>query len=95
MSEPVKRVRYFDHQLIRAGDLSLDQTYHRRMRELQNRLMYRWGIGEGLQVVAAGTDAVTVGPGVAFDRDGHQILLADPVMLKLADLQLADTARPG
>jgi len=92
MANSVTRVRYFDHQLLRAADLTVDQTYHRRLRQLHTRLLHRWGIAEGLDLTAAGADSITVSAGVAFDRDGNAMVVTEPVTLSLAGLPLAPSA---
>src|SRR5688500_891168 len=90
MTEPVKRVHFFDHQLLQAADFTAEQEYHRAMRHLHNRALHNWGIGDGLEVTIAAPARVTVSPGLAFDSAGREIGLDHEVSLDLAVLDLDD-----
>ena len=92
MTQPLKRVHFFDHQTLRAADLTAEQDYHRAMRHLHNRALHNWGIGDGLVVTADGTARVAVSPGLAFDREGRELVLGERVTLDLTPLNLPDNA---
>jgi hypothetical protein len=82
---PPTRVNYFDGQMLTAADFRAEQDYHRTMHYLHNRLLHGWGIVQGLDVDDAGDSggAVCVGPGVAIDRLGHELVLPKQVSIAL------------
>ena len=71
----IKRLHYFDHQFLVQADFTDEQQYHLTMRRRLNRLLYTFGIAEGLEVVKSSNKTVTVRPGVALDRSGQEIIL--------------------
>ena len=75
MADDVKRLNFFDHQFLRAADLSAEQEYHLQMRRRHQRLQHL-GIAEGLGLSAAsGASRATVGQGSAVDGIGREIVL--------------------
>ena len=79
---PPIRVNYFDGQALTAADFRTEQDYHRNMRYLHNRLLHGWGIVDGLDVDNDGA-AVRVGPGVAIDARGRELVLPERVGVDL------------
>jgi hypothetical protein len=75
-------VNFFDGQLLSADDFRTEQEYHRRMRYLHNRLLHGSGIVDGYDV-ADDCDGVLVGPGVAIDSLGRELVLAEPARIDL------------
>ncbi|KOU08788.1 hypothetical protein ADK86_03235 [Streptomyces sp. NRRL F-5755] len=76
MADDIKRLHYFDHQFMRAGDFTAEQEYHLRMRRRHLRLQHTWGIATGLQLsFATGASRATVGQGAAVDVQGREIVL--------------------
>src|SRR4051812_40445664 len=85
MSDPIKRLNYFDSQFLRANDFTAEQTYHLRLRRRRIRLTSTPGVAEGLDVViASGSTAVTVKAGTAFDGQGRELVLANDRVIDLA-----------
>jgi hypothetical protein len=80
---PIRRVNFFDGQLLSAADLREEQEYHRRMRYLHNRVFHGWGVAEGLEVSIDLPTRVQVSPGVALDRGGHEIVLEEPLYFEI------------
>ncbi len=69
------RITWRDGQLLTSRDLRDDQHNGDVLRELHIRYLHKtWGVVEGLDVLAAGP-ALTVTPGYALDRQGHELLL--------------------
>lgn len=83
MTDPPRRPRYFTGRMLSAEDFEAEQTYHRQMRYLANRLC-GVGIAEGLDVTLAGRD-VEVSPGVAIDPFGRELVLTEPVRVPLPE----------
>ena len=86
MAEPTKRTHYFDHQFLREADFTIEQEYHTGMRRRHNRLLHTWGIADGLEVPdpPAGSTAVTINEGTAYDSQGQEIVLAESRPLELS-----------
>lgn len=80
MSDPVKRVNYFDHQFLRVADFGDEQRYHVMMRRLHNQQMHTPGIAQGLTVTLTGS-TITVANGMAIDSQGREIYLVNPTTL--------------
>ena len=91
MSDPVKRVNYFDHQFLRVADFSDEQRYHVTMRRLHNQQMHTPGIAQGLTVTLSGS-TVTVAGGLAIDNQGQEIYLAGPATLDASTLPTPGSA---
>jgi hypothetical protein len=77
MADPVKRLRYFDGEFLKAADFKAEQDYHVGLRRGQNRTLWVAGIADGLDVVASGTSAVVVKAGRAIDSLGRDVVLAN------------------
>lgn len=90
MSNPIKRLNYYDHEFLRATDFTAEQTYHMSMRRLHNQVLHTWGVAQGLTLALAGT-AVTVAPGVAIDSQGREMVVATPTNLDLSNMPLNTT----
>ena len=78
IEEPLDRLNYYNGQRLEASDLKLEQEYHIRVRRWLNKSLYTAGIASGLDVRGeSGTRFVVVGPGLALDADGREILLLE------------------
>jgi len=81
----IKRLHYFDHQLLVEKDFTDEQTYHLDMRRRHNRALHKFGVAEGLNVRKTGEKEVTVDPGIAIDRDGKVIIQGADFVVDLRD----------
>lgn len=81
----IKRLHYFDHQFLVEADFTDEQTYHLDMRRRLNRLLYTFGIAEGLGVAKSANKTVTVRPGVALDRLGQEMIVEADQVVNLSD----------
>ena len=81
-SSPIPRIErpaYFDGQRLGADDLTAAADYTRVLRQLHNRALHGWGLVTGLGVSGArGERSVHVGPGLALDCAGRELLLPTP-----------------
>ncbi|HEV2705515.1 MAG TPA: hypothetical protein VGV59_06295 [Pyrinomonadaceae bacterium] len=76
--EEIKRLNYYNSQFLKEDDFSDEQLYHNQMRRLHNRALHTWGIISGLDVrQVTGALKVAITPGIAIDRLGREIVLAD------------------
>src|SRR6266571_6671852 len=75
----IKRLNYFNSEFLVDQDFKDEQAYHLGMRRRHNRVLHTWGVAEGLQVTAAGSKAVAIGPGTAIDNAGEELVLLDPL----------------
>ncbi|HEY9026499.1 MAG TPA: tail fiber domain-containing protein [Burkholderiaceae bacterium] len=94
MTDPIKRLHYFDGQFLREPDFTDEQTYHLGLERDHARLLHTPGIAQGLDVPMppAGSTAVTVHAGVAYDDQGRRIVLADDSVVELAGIPDGGTA---
>jgi hypothetical protein len=63
-------------RLLTAADYQAEQDYHRHKQQLQNRILFGTGVVAGLRVSIA-HDELTVSPGLAYDCQGHELLLRE------------------
>jgi hypothetical protein len=82
----VKRVNYFNHQLLHEQDFKDEQTYHQERLHRHNRLFHSWGVLEGLEVRQRSEREVAIEPGVAIDHDGREISLLESSTRDLSSL---------
>lgn len=85
----VRRVRYFDGQVLTADDLLEEQTYHRTRRRLHNRCLHGSGIATGLDVTlgpnsTAGEPEVRISPGSAITPVGEELVLWEVRVCRLS-----------
>ena len=78
--ESIKRVRYFDGQIITAEDLAAEQEYFLRKMRRHNRNLHGSGIVAGLEVTFQ-NELVLVSAGYALDCVGDEIFVEDLVEL--------------
>lgn len=79
MSTPInrgnQRIGYYQGQLLKARDLQDDVAYQARLRGLHVRAMHNtWGVALGFDVRRKGEALVEVGPGIAYDCHGREIV---------------------
>src|SRR4029450_10036357 len=83
-----KRVRYFDHQFLRAAEFQDEQAYHIDRRRRHGRSLHSPGVADlgdpalhSLEVSQVGTtNKVAVHAGWAIDAQGRELVLVDPGM---------------
>ena len=82
------RIRYYNDQLLKAEDLQADVQYETWMRQLHVRGVHKtWGVALGFEIqLDVGQRIVQVGPGLAYDVQGREIISSRPVFLKIPDL---------
>jgi len=78
--DSIKRVRYFDGQMVTAQDLAAEQEYFLRKMRRHNRNLHGSGIVSGLEIAFRG-ELIVVSPGYALDCVGDEIFVESPVEL--------------
>jgi hypothetical protein len=78
-----ERMNYFTGRHLAARDFSDEQLYHRGHRYLHNRMLHGWGVVCGFEVkqhpqADCRTKYVQVGPGMAIDCCGREIVVDHP-----------------
>jgi hypothetical protein len=74
---PLKRVRFFDGQLLSAQDFQTEQEYWREKQRRHNRMFHGYGVVSGLDDVSTKHDVLFVRPGMAVDASGNEIVVPD------------------
>src|SRR5215207_1986000 len=69
------RVNYYDQQFLRLADLVDEQAYHIAMHRRHNLAAHTWGIVYGLELTLDADKNPVVGPGLALDGYGREIIL--------------------
>ncbi len=94
-----ERPVFFEGQILAAADLTSAVDYGRAEVARHERYLQDWGIAEGL-VLTTTPDAtgkyvnVTLGPGMAIDGTGQEIVVTAPYQLNTADFFTANGASP-
>src|SRR2546428_7877104 len=92
---PAERLRYFDGQLLSAGDFQKEQDYWRRKNQLHNRFALGHGVVCGLGVSPLTTtqgNGVRISAGLALDEWGREIVISTDV--DIVPLRLFDDCDP-
>lgn len=72
--EQMKRVHYYNGQLLDAGLFNLEQDYVTRLSTTHNQTLFTAGIASGLEVSATGGAVFSICQGMALDRSGRQLV---------------------
>jgi hypothetical protein len=74
--QALQRIRYSADQLLAAKDLNDDEYYEATLRRMHVRGLHdTWGVALGFDLSIK--DNVQVGPGLAYDAQGRELLLSD------------------
>jgi hypothetical protein len=93
------RNEYFEGKRLTADSFRVEQSYLVERRRLLNRAIHGWGVVYGYAVKPARTadpyekdaaEALEIGPGLALDECGRELLLTRATSLSLRDLILFD-----
>lgn len=91
------RNRYFVGKRLTPASFSAEQDYHVQRRRLLNRSMHGWGVVWGLAVTptnanASGNGTLLIGPGLALDRAGRELVVTQALTLRHADVKVLASA---
>lgn len=91
MSSPlIQRLNYFAGEALLTDDFICEQQYHMQIQSLNNKSLYTYGIAQGLGVywdAQHKAKQVEVGAGMAIDSLGRQIILLQPQVIALANVE--------
>lgn len=89
---PFVRNRYFYGKLLSVDDFETEQRYMNDKRRLLNRFLYGIGVVCGMQVVELDGTTISLGKGLALDFSGREIIVSEPVIKRLSDIEGFPTA---
>ena len=88
-----ERNNYFYGQLLDEAALRKEQNYGRFKSALRNRALVGSGVACGLALTSSSEGEIFVGPGLAIDPAGRELVVSEPVPVPLAELT-DDTGEP-
>ena len=86
-SFPFERNRYFYGKLLSVEDFETEQKYFNDKRRTINRFLFGSGVVCGLNVVEVDDESISVERGIALDFAGREIVLDEPVVRKVTELE--------
>lgn len=86
-SFPFERNRYFYGKLLSVDDFETEQKYFNDKRRTINRFLFGSGVVCGLNVVEVDDESISVEPGLALDFAGREIVIDEPVIKRVVDLE--------
>jgi hypothetical protein len=87
-----RKPAYHHGQLLLEDDFIAEQQFHSEARYRHAHQLHGFGVAHGLEVARAGELALTVSPGFAVDRRGHEIELRSAEELELHGLPVGALA---
>jgi len=81
-----RKPAYHHGQLLLEDDFIAEQQFHSEARYRHARSLHGFGVAHGLEVTRAGDLAISISPGFAVDRRGHEIELREAETLELHGL---------
>lgn len=90
-SFPFERNRYFYGKLLSVDDFETEQKYFNDKRRTINRFLFGSGVVCGLNVIEVDDESISVECGLALDFAGREILVDEPVIRRIVDLEGYET----
>lgn len=90
-SFPFERNRYFYGKLLSVDDFETEQKYFNDKRRTINRFLFGAGVVCGLHVVEVDDESISLERGIALDFSGREIVVDEPVVKRIVDLEGYDT----
>jgi hypothetical protein len=81
-----RKPAYHHGQLLLEDDFIAEQQFHSDARYRHARRLHGFGVAHGLEVTRAGDLAISISPGFAVDRGGHEIELREAETVELHGL---------
>ena len=91
------RNRYYVGKRLTPASVGAEQDYLLQRRRLINRAVHGWGVVYGFAMAAADAacndgGALEIGPGLALDRAGRELVITQPRLLRYADVRVLASA---
>src|SRR5262245_35836111 len=86
------RVQFREQQPLRAADLNAEQAFLIALRRIHNVGEHGWGIAHGLRLTLDASGGLRIGPGLAVDGYGRELIVAAPILLTKEQLDFAGAA---
>lgn len=90
-SFPFERNRYFYGKLLSVDDFETEQKYFNDKRRTINRFLFGAGVVCGLHVVEVDDESISLERGLALDFAGREIVVDEPIVKRIVDLEGYDT----
>ncbi len=90
-SFPFERNRYFYGKLLSVDDFETEQKYFNDKRRTINRFLFGAGVVCGLHVVEVDDESISLERGLALDFAGREIMVDEPVVKRIVDLEGYDS----
>ncbi len=84
------RNNYFEGKRLTADSFRVEQEYLLQRRWLLNRAVHGWGVVYGYRITSSADGRLTIGPGLAFDKPGRELIQVEHTDLELNDLLVLD-----
>lgn len=82
----LERNRFFYGKLLTAEDFIAEQNYFNTKIRLLNSLLFGSGVIAGLNVIKTDERSVAIDSGIALDHAGREIIVPEPIIVKINDL---------
>lgn len=82
-----ERNQYYYGKMMTYQDMTAEQKYLNDKRRLINRFLHGCGVAAGMQVVSLDDRTISVEAGVALDSAGREIVLKEPRVLMLDQIE--------
>lgn len=79
------RNNYFDGKRLTTDSFRVEQHYFLQRRRVLNRALYGWGVVSGFEISVKGS-RLEIGPGLALDECGRELLQSEKRQVVLDDL---------
>lgn len=86
-SFPFERNRYFYGKLLSVEDFETEQKYFNDKRRTINRFLFGSGVVCGLHVLEVDDESISLERGLALDFAGREIVVDEPVVKRIADIE--------
>jgi len=84
------RNNYFEGKRLTADSFRVEQRYLIERRQLLNRAIHGWGVVYGFAISRGSSEKLTIGPGLALDECGRELLQCGPKKVRIEDLIVLD-----
>jgi len=84
------RNNYFEGKRLTADSFRVEQRYLIERRQLLNRAIHGWGLVYGYAISGGSSGVLTIGPGLALDECGRELLQTGTKKVRFEDLVVLD-----